>query len=93
MLLRVAGKQEDQLWKFLLRAQKEASRIKVLGIEVYDAVPSPIFKMSGLYRSQILIQASSRKSMRGFLRVWSGCIEGFQENAVRYVLDVDPLDV
>ena len=93
VLLRVAGKQEDQLWKFLLRAQKEASRIKVLGIEVYDAVPSPIFKMSGLYRGQILIQASSRKSMRDFLRVWSGCIEGFQENAVRYVLDVDPLDV
>ena len=68
-------------------------RIKVSGIEVYDAVPSPIFKMAGLYRGQILIQAGSRKSMREFLRIWSGCIEELQESAVRYVLDVDPLDV
>ena len=49
--------------------------------------------LEGKEQTPFLIQASSRKSMRDFLRVWSGCIEGFQENAVRYVLDVDPLDV
>ena len=93
VLLRVAGRQEAKVWTFLTRVQKDAVRIKVSGIEVYDAVPSPIFKMAGLYRGQILIQAGSRKSMREFLRIWSGCIEELQESAVRYVLDVDPLDV
>ncbi|MDA0238128.1 MAG: primosomal protein N' [Proteobacteria bacterium] len=93
VLLRVSGKQEIKVWKFLSRAHKEASRIKVSGLEVYDAVPSPIFKMSGLYRAQILIQAASRKSVREFLSVWSGYLEEFQESTVRYVLDVDPLDV
>jgi len=31
--------------------------------------------------------------MRGFLRVWSTRIDGLKDNTVRYVLDVDPLDV
>ena len=93
VLLKVAAKQEQNVWSFLSLAQKEAAKIKVSGIEVYDAVPSPLFKMSGFYRGQLLIQASSRKSMRGFLRVWSTRIDGLKDNTVRYVLDVDPLDV
>ncbi|MDC1311096.1 primosomal protein N' [Burkholderiales bacterium] len=92
-LLRVAAKKESQVWKFLSLAQREAIKIKVPGIEVYDAVPSPLFKMAGLYRGQLLIQAASRKSMRGFLRIWSMNIDVLRDGAVRHVLDVDPLDV
>ena len=92
-LLRVAAKQESQVWKFLSLAQSEAIKIKVPGIEVYDAVPSPLFKMAGLYRGQLLIQAASRKSMRGFLRIWSMYIDALRDGAVRHALDVDPLDV
>jgi len=92
-LLRVAAKQESQVWKFLSLAQSEAIKIKVPGIEVYDAVPSPLFKMAGLYRGQLLIQAVSRKSMRGFLRIWSIYIDALRDGAVRHALDVDPLDV
>jgi primosomal protein N' (replication factor Y) len=92
-LLRVAAKQESQVWKFLSLAKTEAIKIKVKGIEVYDAVPSPLFKMAGMYRGQLLIQAASRKSMRSFLRSWSMHIGALRDGAVRHVLDVDPLDV
>ena len=92
-LLRVAAKKESSVWSFLSLAQVKALKIKIAELEVYDAVPSPIFKMAGLYRGQLLIQATSRSVMRKFLNAWVSEVNAIKENGVRYAFDIDPIDV
>ena len=92
-LLRVAAKKESSVWSFLSSAQVKALKIKIAELEVYDAVPSPIFKMAGLYRGQLLIQATSRSVMRKFLNAWVSEVNAIKENGVRFTFDIDPIDV
>ena len=92
-LLRAAAKVESKVWGFLFAARKLGLKLNFSQIDVYDAVPAPIFKQSGLFRGQVLVQSNSRPKMRKFLTKWLRDIETLNEKQVRYAIDVDPLDV
>ena len=89
---------EDAFLKGKIGERKVSKLVKAMKafrylIDVYDAVPAPIHKLAGLIRGQLLVQSTQRKPLRIFLRRWMKEISNLNESGVRFVLDVDPIDV
>jgi primosomal protein N' len=40
----------------------------------------------------VLLQAGSRRTLQAFLRAWGGALYGLKAGAVRWHLDVDPIE-
>ena len=73
----------------LAQAQVQAKRVQLM-----DPVASPMERRAGRYRAQLLVQASERKALHGFLNTWLAQREA--ENLgrhVRWSLDVDPMEM
>ena len=92
-ILRASSPSSNSVENFLNRARLCALDLKSEAIDVYDAVPAPIHKLAGLIRGQLLVQSTQRKPLRIFLRRWMKEISNLNESGVRFVLDVDPIDV
>jgi primosomal protein N' (replication factor Y) len=59
--------------------------------EVFSPVAAALPRRAGLSRAQVLVQSGSRKSLQAFLARWRRELEGIDQRAVRWALDVDPL--
>jgi len=92
-ILRASSPNSNSVENFLNRARLCALDLKSEAIDVYDAVPAPIHKIAGLIRGQLLVQSTLRKPLRIFLKRWMKEISNLNESGVRFVLDVDPIDV
>jgi primosomal protein N' (replication factor Y) len=64
-----------------------------LGVEIYDPVPPPIARIGGRERGQLLVQSRSRSELQRFLHVWYPHLIDKAARAVRWSLDVDPLEL
>ncbi|HEY7760160.1 MAG TPA: primosomal protein N' [Burkholderiales bacterium] len=64
-----------------------------LAVEVYDPVPPPIARVGGRERGQLLVQSRSRSELQRFLRAWYPQLAARASRAVRWSLDVDPLEL
>ncbi|MEK9874013.1 MAG: primosomal protein N', partial [Betaproteobacteria bacterium] len=62
-------------------------------IEVYDAVPSAVYKVAGMFRGQILLQSKNRKVLQRFLSAWLPMLENMRDGKVRFSLDIDPVEL
>jgi primosomal protein N' (replication factor Y) len=76
---------------FLARAlaQAPAARDEVT---VYDPVPMMLAKLAGKARAQVLLQSPARPALHEFLRGWVATLYSLKAGAVRWHLDVDPLE-
>jgi len=92
-VLRAEAHSENDMWSFLRTAASRAATSKDADITLYDCVPAPIFRVAGRYRGQLLIQASTRSALRRFLARWHPTLIGGKAGPVRWVIDVDPIEL
>ncbi len=92
-VLRAEAHQESDMWSYLKDAAQKALSSVQDSITLYDPVPAPVFRIAGRYRGQLLMQASSRPSLRRFLSRWHPLLGDGKSGSVRWVLDVDPVEL
>jgi primosomal protein N' (replication factor Y) len=61
-------------------------------VEIYEPVPPAIARVAGRERAHLLVQCASRATLQRFLTAWYPCLCTPGTRAVRWSLDVDPLD-
>ncbi len=63
-------------------------------IHIMDPVTSPMEKLAGPYRAQLLVKSSSRKSLHALIAPWLKRVENStQSRKVRWSIDVDPMEL
>jgi len=62
------------------------------GVRIYDPVPHVITRRADMERAQLLVQSRSRPAMQAFLQAWSEALFEHAPRAVRWHLDVDPIE-
>jgi primosomal protein N' (replication factor Y) (superfamily II helicase) len=93
-LLRASSRASQGAMQFLsaVRAQAPASvdsQVRVLG-----PVPATMARRAGRYYAQLLIESAERAPLHRFIEEWLPHIEPLARTwRVRYVLDVDPIDI
>ena len=92
-VLRAEAHRENDMWLYLKDAAHKASSSADDSITLYDPVPASVPRIAGRYRGQLLIQASSRPSLRRFLSRWHPLLGEDRPGTVRWVLDVDPVEL
>jgi len=64
------------------------------GIELLGPVPAPMERRAGRYRAQLLVQGNARAPLHRLLHAWLPRLEQLPDSrAVRWSLDVDPIDL
>lgn len=92
VLLRAEANHRQSVSKFLEQARRVLPEVK--GVEAFGPFPSPIELKAGRYRMQLLLQAGTRKLLRGCINTWVESLEELPGNRrVRWSLDIDPLDM
>ncbi|NBA97245.1 primosomal protein N' [Pseudomonas sp. R5(2019)] len=97
-LLRAEAHKPGQAEAFLDEACSEAERIvaeqALGGIELLGPVPAPMERRAGRYRAQLLLQANARAPLHRLISAWLLVLEQMPAGrAVRWSLDVDPVDL
>ncbi len=103
-LLRTESRDADALDNFLSRAQQLAhSRLAETteangtggagALRVWEPVTATLERKAGYVRKQLMVQADSRRNMQQFLAGWIDALRSTDSRAVRWVVDVDPIDV
>jgi primosomal protein N' (replication factor Y) len=62
------------------------------GIRLYDPVPMTVTRLADRERAQLLTQSESRKALQAHLAAWSARLYALPQRAVRWHLDVDPIE-
>jgi primosomal protein N' (replication factor Y) len=62
------------------------------GVRIYDPVPHVVTRRAGYERAQLVAQSHSRPALQEFLRAWSEAIAAAAPRALRWHLDVDPIE-
>jgi primosomal protein N' (replication factor Y) (superfamily II helicase) len=62
------------------------------GITLYDPVPMTVTRLAGRERAQMLAQSESRKALQAHLAAWSAKLHALPQRAVRWHIDVDPIE-
>ena len=95
-LLRAEAKSADALNAFMqhvVDAAKAASVDANASLHVWDPVPAPLARKAGYERQQLMVQAGSRGALQQFLTAWLPLVRQRESRAVKWVIDVDPLEV
>ena len=97
-LLRAEAHKPGQAEEFLDQACAEAegllTQMGLTGIELLGPVPAPMERRAGRYRAQLLLQGNARAPLHKLLSVWLLALEAMPSGrAVRWSLDVDPVDL
>ncbi|MEO4047126.1 primosomal protein N' [Pseudomonas sp. CAU 1711] len=75
-------------------AEQLRDELKLGGIELLGPVPAPMERRAGRFRAQLLLQCTSRAPLHRLLAHWLPILEAMPEGrAVRWSLDVDPIDL
>jgi primosomal protein N' (replication factor Y) len=61
-------------------------------VTIYDPVPAGMPRRAGIERAQLTVQSHSRTALQAFLRAWHARLAARAKRAVRWSLDVDPLE-
>jgi len=62
------------------------------GLTLYDPVPMSVARLAERERAQLLLQSASRKALQAYLGAWSAKLHALPQRAVRWHLDVDPIE-
>ena len=91
-VLRAEAGTEEAALAFLLAA-RAVGQDRAAGVELFDPVPALMLRIANRHRLQLLLQATSRRRLQAFLGQWLPCLAEVPARGVRWVLDVDPVDV
>lgn len=97
-LLRAEAHKPGQAESFLDEACSEAEHLLgelgSSGIELLGPVPAPMERRAGRFRAQLLVQGNARAPLHRLLNHWLHALEQMPSGrAVRWSLDVDPIDL
>ncbi|MFW5432404.1 MAG: primosomal protein N' [Methylophilaceae bacterium] len=91
-LLKAEASDYNQVLQFLHQAVNLARAIPH-EVTIYDPLRPQMERLKSMERGQLLLQASSRKSLQQLLRVWMPQLrEQKLASKLRWVLDIDPLE-
>ena len=90
-VLRAEAAKLDTALDFLRAAAALASP-PAPGITLYDPVPMSVARLAERERAQLLVQSASRKKLQACLAAWSVKLHALPQRAVRWHLDVDPIE-
>jgi primosomal protein N' (replication factor Y) len=90
-----AGQAEGFLDLACVEAEALLEELQVAGgIELLGPVPAPMERRAGRYRAQLLLQGNTRAPLHKLLHAWLPRLEQLPDSrAVRWSLDVDPIDL
>jgi len=94
-LLTAQAKSLDAALAFLARA-RALGRAEATSVSLYDPVPMPLARLSGVSRAQMLIEATRRSDLQTFLRRWLAELRGAEFSVgarVRWQIEVDPQEI
>jgi len=96
-MLRAEGKNEAEVYAFLNHARTAAVELSDStetpgSVEILGVVPAALPRRANHLRAQLLIQASTRKGLQQFLRVWQPLLDALPAQKLRCSLDIDPLE-
>ncbi|MGI9318947.1 MAG: primosomal protein N' [bacterium] len=97
-LFRAESVKQDEALGFLQHARKLGTQIAagepLAQVEILSAVPSPMEKLAGRFRAQLLIRCQQRKPLHALLNQWLPMLESSRPaQSVRWSLDIDPMDM
>ena len=93
-LLRAESQQSQPLSDFMQAAAGLAQALVTEGeVQVWDPVPPTLARKAGFERRQLMIQANSRRALQQFLSQWLPAVRKVELRTVKWLIDVDPLDV
>ena len=96
-LLRAEAKSIDALNAFMANvvesANAECAAQAHKALHVWDPVAAPLARKAGFERQQLMVQADSRGALQRFLAAWLPRVRQRESRAVKWVIDVDPLEV
>lgn len=88
-MLRAEGVNEAELYVYLNKARRAAIELQQ-PVDILGVVPASLARRANHSRAQLLIQASSRKVLQQFLRVWLVQVAALPAQKLRCSLDIDP---
>jgi primosomal protein N' (replication factor Y) len=94
-LLTAEGRDMAAPLGFLAAARDLAAQVNV-PVSVYDPVPTPIAKVGGYHRAQLLLESRRRSDLQAFLRVWMAAVRALAKQhtpRVRCRIEVDPQEI
>ena len=92
-LLRAESKQAERLANFMADASAAAMAVGEASVQVWDPVPPTLARKAGFERNQLMVQAHSRRALQGFLSAWLIAVRAMDAKGVKWVIDVDPIEV
>jgi len=93
-VLRAEAAQRAAPLDFLERAREAALAVSTPGLELLGPASAPMERRAGLYRAQLLVEASSHSPLQRLLAHWLPVVEALPEaRRVRWSVDVDPLEL
>ena len=94
VLIRAEAPRQPDPRIFLNKCRLEAERLMKPPLVVLGPAPSPMERLSGRYRAQLLIRSPDRAQLHARLAQLVGKIEGLPEaRRVRWSVDVDPVEL
>ena len=91
-LLRAEASRRETVDDYLSRAARAGVELG-LEVEIFDPVPAVVARVAGRERGHLLVQAVSRTALQRFLSAWHPQLASAASRAVRWSLDVDPLEL
>ena len=93
-LLRAESRKPETLKSFMANTANTAQTLALEhGVIVWDPVPPSLARKAGYERSQLMVQAETRAALQRFLAAWLALVRAKPVNAVKWVIDVDPIEV
>ena len=92
--LSISGTSEQTVEQRAKDAASLLSQIKhnlKLRVEILGPAPSPLYRLRGRFRRQILLKAVTRNNLRALLAAWQS--ERGSASNVRETIDIDPVDM
>ena len=90
-VLRAEAPQIDTALAFLQRAKAAAPDADQ--VTLFDPTPAAMPRKAGLERGLLLLQSPSRQALQRLLSAWMPSLTTLKSAAVRWHLDVDPLEI
>jgi primosomal protein N' (replication factor Y) len=90
-MLRAEGKEEAEVYGYLNEARAAGIALRH-EVEILGVVPAALPRRANHMRAQLLVQATSRKSLQQFLRAWQPSLDALATKRLRCSLDIDPLE-
>ncbi len=97
-LWRAQSTQPTAALKFLRHSATVGARIRTQSgldqVQIMDAVLSPMEKLAGRYRAQLMVRSNHRGQLHQLLREWIKAIETDpQARHARWSIDIDPMEM